>query len=224
MTNLSLFVMLIGTLLQKASRIRPILLGAAVLFLPISECAAQAEWQRTVKVIAPIEKGMVTRALTDSVVAMAEAQDMPLQRTPQSNTPTSLAEIREALSEEGLALTSANHVFITYRFTLKSSSLQRDVLDLHFIYRPAASQGEDIPILHLDLTQNRLYKELLVEKGPPSSVNEVAFHPFGEKIAFHNLQDTATVVQVGNRIIRDPEQAASEKKQIAGTIRELTYN
>jgi hypothetical protein len=177
-----------------------------------------------VKVIAPIQENTVTRALTDTVVGMAETQDLQLRRTPESDTAASLAPIRSALSEEGLALTSATDVFITYRFTLKGSRLQRRILDLHFIYRPSAEQGEDIPILYLDLTENDLYQRLIVEKGLPSSVNEVAFQPFEEAIAFHSLQETATVVQVGNQIIRDPKQAASETRQIAGTIRELTYD
>jgi len=216
--------MLSGTLLQKSGRVRFAVLGVAMLLVPVSECLAQAEWQRTVKVIAPIQENTVTRALTDTVVGMAETQDLQLRRTPESDTAASLAPIRSALSEEGLAPTSATDVFITYRFTLKGSRLQRRILDLHFIYRPSAEQGEDIPILYLDLTENDLYQQLIVEKGLPSSVNEVAFQPFEEAISFHSLQETATVVQVGNQIIRDPKQAASEKRQIAGTIRELTYD
>ena len=215
--------MLSHPLLKKIGRVRLVLV-VAMLLVPVSECVAQAEWQRTVKVIAPVEEGTVTRALTDSVVAMAETQDLQLRRTPQSNTTASLEGIKSALSEDGLALTSATDVFITYRFTLKGSRLQRDILDLHFIYRPSAEQGEDIPILYVDLTENDLYQRLIVEKGLPSSINEVAFHSFEEQVAFHNLLDSATVVQVGNDIIRDPEQAASEKRQIAGTIRELTYD
>ena len=217
--------MLFGSFFQKVGQVRLVLLGAALLLVPVSECAAQVEWQRTVKMIAPIEEGMVTRALTDSVVAMAEAQDLQQpQRTPKSNTSTSLVDIKEALSKEGLALTSATHVFITYRFALEGSSLKREIQDLHFIYRPTDRQGEDIPVLYVDLSENNLYQRLLLEKGTPSSVNEVVFHSFAEQIAFHSLRTEATVVQVGNRIIRDPEQAAAEKQQIAGTIRELTYN
>jgi len=198
-------------------------LGVLILFLPIQESAAQVRWQRTVKVIAPVQEGLVTRALTDSVVAMAEAQELQVRRRPESDTTVPLSEIKEALSKEGLALTSATHVFVTYRFVLRSSALERDIRDLHFIYRPAAEQGEDIPILYLDLTKDDLYQRLLVEKGLPSSVNEVAFHPFEERVAFHSLQDTAQVVQVGDEIIRDSERAATEKQQIMDTIRRLTY-
>ena len=200
------------------------LLGLLILFLPIQESTGQVRWQRTVKVIAPVQEGLVTRALTDSVVAMAEAGELQVRRRPESDTTVPLSEIQEALSKEGLALTSATHVFVTYRFVLRASALERDIRDLHFIYRPSAEQGEDISILYLDLTKNDLYKRLLEKKGLPSPVNEVAFRPFEERIAFHSLQDTAQVVQVGDEIIRDPERAAAEKQQIMETIRKLTYN
>lgn len=213
-----------GAFLGKLGRVRLIILGVAVLLAPVSESAAQAEWQRTVKVIAPIEDGLVTRALTDSVVEMAETQNMELRRTPQSDTTTTPEKIKAALSEEGLALTSATHAFITYRFTQKSGQLHRNILDLHFIYRPTGEQGEDIPILYLDLSEEDLYRQLLVKKGTPSPVNEVAFRPFEEQISLYSLRDTARVVQVGNQIIREPERAAAEKRQIMATIRKLTYN
>ena len=213
-----------GAFLGKLGRIRLIILGVAVLLAPVSESAAQAEWQRTVKVIAPVEDGLVTRALTDSVVEMAETQNMELRRTPQSDTTTTPEKIKAALSEEGLALTSATHAFITYRFTQKSGQLHRNILDLHFIYRPTGEQGEDIPILYLDLSEENLYRQLLVKKGTPSPVNEVAFRPFEEQISLYSLRDTARVVQVGNQIIREPERAAAEKRQIMATIRKLTYN
>ena len=213
-----------GAFLGKLGRVRLIILGVAVLLAPVSESAAQAEWQRTVKVIAPIEDGLVTRALTDSVVEMAETQNMELRRTPQSDTTTTPEKIKAALSEEGLALTSATHAFITYRFTQKSGQLHRNILDLHFIYRPTGEQGEDIPILYLDLSEEDLYRQLLVKKGTPSPVNEVAFRPFEEQISLYSLRDTARVVQVGNQIIREPERAAAEKRQFMATIRKLTYN
>jgi hypothetical protein len=210
--------------LKQLPYARLAVLSLAMLVLPISESAGQAQWQKTVKVIAPVEKGIVTRALTDSVLAMVEAQDKRFRRAPQSDTTVTLTAIEDVLSEEGLALTSATHVFITYRFTQKSGRLQRDILDLHFIYRPSAEQGEDIPILYLDLTKDGLYRKLLVEQGIPVRINEAAFRSFEEQIAFHNLQDTATVVQVGNRIIRDAAQAASTKKRIMKIVRKLTYD
>lgn len=216
--------MRLSPVLKQIASARLVALSLAMLVLPISESAGQAQWQRTVKVIVPVEEGMVTRALTDSVVAMAEAQDKRFRRRPKPDTTVTLSAIRTALSEEGLALTSPTHVFITYRFTQESGRLHRDILDLHFIYRPSAEQGEDIPILYLDLTEDNLYRQLLVKKGTPVRVNEATFRSFEEQIAFHNLQDTVRVVQVGNRIIRDAEQAASEKKRIMSTIRKLTYN
>ena len=149
-------------------------LSLVLLLVPTAESAGQAEWQRTVEVIVPVEEELVTRPLTDSIVAMIEAQALSPKRTPQSDTTATLEEIEASLSGEGLALTSATHVFITYRFTQNNGRLRRRILDLHFIYRPSAEQGEDIPILYLDLSKNNLHQRLLVEKGTPVRVNEVA--------------------------------------------------
>ncbi len=203
---------------------RLVLLAAAVLLLPVSEATGQAEWQRTIKVIAPVEDGEVTSALTDSVVAMAEGQDVRLRRSPDADTTASLGMIRSTLSREGLALSSATHAFITYRFTLRNSRLRRNIMDLHLIYRPAGQQGEDIPILYVNLSEETLYEQLLIEKGTPSPENEAIYRPFKEQIAFHGLLGTATIVQVGDQIIRDPERAATEEREIMATIRKLAYN
>ena len=198
-------------------------LSLVLLLVPTAESAGQAEWQRTVEVIVPVEEELVTRPLTDSIVAMIEAQTLSPKRTPQSDTTATLEEIEAALSGEGLALTSATHVFITYRFTQKSSRLRRDILDLHFIYRPSAEQGEDIPILYLDLSKNNLHQRLLVEKGTPVRINEAAFRSFEDQVRFSELQEEATVVRVGDRVLRDAEKAATAKRQILRTIQNLTY-
>ena len=198
-------------------------LSLVLLLVPTAESAGQAEWQRTVEVIVPVEEELVTRPLTDSIVAMIEAQALSPKRTPQSDTTATLEEIEAALSGEGLALTSATHVFVTYRFTQKSSRLRRDILDLHLIYRPSAEQGEDIPILYLDLSKNNLHQRLLVEKGTPVRINEAAFRSFEDQVRFSELQEEATVVRVGDRVLRDAEKAATAKRQILRTIQNLTY-
>ncbi|PSQ90761.1 MAG: hypothetical protein BRD43_01290 [Bacteroidetes bacterium QS_4_64_154] len=139
-------------------------LSLVLLLVPTAESAGQAEWQRTVEVIVPVEEELVTRPLTDSIVAMIEAQALSPKRTPQSDTTATLEEIEASLSGEGLALTSATHVFITYRFTQSNGRLRRRILDLHFIYRPSAEQGEDIPILYLDLSEDDLHQQLLTTR------------------------------------------------------------
>ena len=198
-------------------------LSLVLLLVPTAESAGQAEWQRTVEVIVPVEEELVTRPLTDSIVAMIEAQALSPKRTPQSDTTATLEEIEAALSGEGLALTSATHVFITYRFTQNNGRLRRRILDLHFIYRPSAEQGEDIPILYLDLSEDDLHQQLLAEKGTPVRVNEVAFRSFKEQLGFLELQDEATVVRIGDQIVRDAEEAAAAKRQVLRTLQTLTY-
>jgi hypothetical protein len=206
----------------KGACVRLVALSLAVLFGTASESLGQAEWKRTVQVIAPIKDGDVTQALLDSTVAVLKSQNVPVQRSPESDT-TSLQTIQQKISEEGLALTSATHTFITYRFHLSSGDFQREIFDLYFIYRPTAQQEEDIPILYLDLSRGALYEKLLVERGTTLPSNEATFLPFREQIGFRASRDMMTVVQVGDQIIRDPERAASKKKQLLETLRNLAY-
>lgn len=212
--------MFLGAIPERISFGRLGILVLAFLLVPTSDSAAQADWQRTVKVIAPIKEGTIMRALTDSLMAAAKAGKLPIQRAPESDT-TTLSNVQQALSEEGLALTSATHAFITYRYQLRKSDLRREILDLHFIYRP--NEGEDIPIFYVDLTKDGLYHKMLVEKGTPSPVNELVSIPFAEQISLHKLQDEVTVVKVGNRIIRDSVKASTLKERTLATVRKLAY-
>lgn len=212
--------MSLGAILDRIPFGRLVTLLLPTLLVPTADSAAQPDWQRTVEVIAPIEEGVITRALTDSVVAAAKAGELPIQRSPESDT-TTLSPVQEALSGEGLALNSATHVFITYRYQLRKSNLRREILDLYFIYRP--SEGEDIPILYVDLTKDNLYHNLLVEKGTPSPINEVVSTPFAEQIGFHKLRDDVTVTRVGGQIIRDENQSSAVKERILARVRTLTY-
>lgn len=198
-------------------------LSLALFLLPVRESAGQARWQQTVEVIVPVEEGSVMRALVDSVALMPKAQGLPLRRAPQSDTATSLDKIRTALESEGLALTSATHVFITYRFGQDSGQLQRSVLGLHYIYRSSAGNEEDVSILYVDLSEENQRQRLLREKGTPVAANEVAFRSFREQLSFSQLRSEATVVRVGNEIIRDAGEAAAAKQKIFSTIRNLIY-
>lgn len=193
-----------------------------VLVLSVAPSAAQDQWRQTAQVIAPVEEGTVTRALLDSVVSVVEREGFRISSSPQGAR-VSVSERRDSLSSKGLALSSATHVFITYRFSLSSSTLDQEIRDLYFIFRPAG-QEEDIPILHVDLQEGAMYEELLIERGTRLAANESAFVPFRRQLSFHNLRSRVTVVKVGDEIIRDPDRAAAEKERLLDITRELTYN
>jgi hypothetical protein len=196
-------------------------MGLLLLVLSASPSAGQDQWRQTVQTIVPVEEETVARALLDSVVSVVQNQDIPVQKAPRASS-TSFKAIKDTLSEEGLAASSATHMFITYRFSLSSSTFNEKILDLYYIFRPEG-QGEDIPILYLDLREGRLYENLLIERGTRLTSNEATFLPFKQQVGFNDLRDQLAVVRVGNRTIRDTARAAAEKKRILEVIRDLTY-
>lgn len=115
-------------------------------------------------------------------------------------------------------------MFITHRFALSSGTFNEEILGLYFIFRPEGQEGEDIPVLYLDLREEQLYEELLIERGTRLASNEATFLPFKQQVGFNNFRDQLTVVQVGDRSIRDRNRAAAEKERILKIIQDLTYN
>jgi hypothetical protein len=194
-----------------------------LLVLSASPSAGQDQWRQTVQAIVPVTEETVARALLDSVVSVVQNQDIPVQQAPQASS-TSFKAIKDTLSEEGLAASSATHMFITYRFSLSSSTFNEEILDLYYIFRPEGQEEEDIPILYLDLRKGQLYENLLIERGTRLTSNEATFLPFKQQVGFNNLRDQLAVVRVGSRTIRGTDRAAAEKERILKIIRDLTYN
>lgn len=183
---------------------------------------AQAAWRQTVQVVAPVETEKVTGILLDTLATAIEKQAMPVQKEPDGPVVTYSA-LQRQLSEDGLDVTSATHVFITYHFRMTSAGTRYKILDLHFIFRPPTADGTDIPILYVDLTDPDVYERFLVEGGTTLPYNEAAFLQFREKMSFHSLRDDVRVVQVGDHIIRDEKLAAAEKQRILTITTRFTY-
>ncbi len=183
---------------------------------------AQAAWRQTVQVIAPVETEEVTGILLDTLATALEKQDMPVRKEPNGPVTTYGTLLRQ-LAQDGLDVTSATHVFITYRFHMTSAGTRYKILDLHFIFRPPTADGTDIPILCVDLTDPEVYQRFLVEGGTTLPYNEAAFLQFREKMSFHSLRDAVRVVQVGDHIIRDEKLAVAEKQRILKITTRFTY-
>lgn len=186
-----------------------------------AELQAQTRWQQTVEVIVPIEDDGIMQTLVDSMTTVFENENAWIKRSPELDS-MQLAELEKQLSSDGLSMVSASHVFITYRYQLADSGLESQIVDLHFIYRPPGAQ-EDLSIFYVDLANSPLYEELMVEQGTTVPSNEMAFLRFEEQISFHRLAERATVVRLGDEIIRDEERAAAEKERILDVTSRLAH-
>lgn len=200
--------------------LRPLfgLLLAAIALAPAA--SAQTRWLQTVQVIAPVDEYRVTGALLDSLVHAAERGGVTVKREPE-DAARSFRALEDDLLREGYDFSSANRVFISYRLEATQRGFVSEIQDLHFIYRPEGYEDIDVPILYLDAREAPV-RRVLVSGGTRQLQNQAAFEPFYDQLLFHQLAD-ASVVSVGGRVVRDPQEARAEKERLLATIRRFLY-
>lgn len=198
------------------------ILGLVLMFaLTPADMVAQSRWQQTVQAITPVRVEHITGALLDSLIAVSSRSDVKMRRSPDDDTNHSIAELEDLLYDEGLDVTSANQMFVTYRYEADQRSFKTDILELYFIYRPVEYEDSDTPIAVIDATQP-VVRNMLVSNGTTLAANEAVFEPFWDQLRLHQLED-GTIVKVGNKIIRDEGQAAAEKAKILTIIQRFLY-
>jgi len=182
---------------------------------------AQSRWLQTVEIITPVSSDDVTAALLDSLVDVTDRRDVLIRRAPDDTSRHRVAVLADRLYDEGLDFSSANQVFVTYRFEANQRRFKADILSLYFIYRPEEFEDTDVPIAFFDAS-NPIIRNILVGKGTRLEMNEAVFEPFWDKLQFHQL-DQSLVTSVGGRIIRDDESAITERTRLVGIIRQFLY-
>jgi len=200
------------------------LLLAALLFVP--QQAQAQRWLQTTQVIAPIESESATRALLDTLVNVIERKDsLMVRRSPQNAEKMSVSALQERLLDEsGLGLSSSNQVFIDYRFAVNRDGFEEEITSLHFIFRPAGGNDEDINVMYINVKRDAWVEDVLNQKGTTLVTNEAALKPFREQLAFARVvRDTeAQIVEIGNRKVR--EGFEMKKRQLVDKITRLTYS
>jgi hypothetical protein len=161
--------------------------------------------------------------MLDSLTSVLERRGIEVRRSPGQDTTMTVTALRNQLIEkEGIGISSANHAFIDYRFSIESGrSFQQRVAHLHFVFRPGPSQA-DISVLSLD-AQAPWMQEFLREKGLTLPTNEAAFIPFRRHLGFAQVArpDETQVVEIGGRTVR--EGFEEEKEDLIRKVERLTY-
>ena len=183
---------------------------------------AQSRWLRTVEVVTPVSQEEITGALLDTLVTVVQKNDIPVKRSPEDEAETTLEALDNRILDEGLDYSSATHVFITYQYEATQLGLDTDILSMYFIFRPDQANENDIPILYLNTTHPSI-RNALISNGTQLRVNEAAFLPFWDQLMLNKLPNGSQIVAVGGEIIRDPEEAETEKVQLLNTIRKFMY-
>ncbi|MEM6785052.1 MAG: hypothetical protein AAF624_15130 [Bacteroidota bacterium] len=205
--------------LALVALVAPLLLAQAVL--------AQGNWRQTVEIIVPVERENeqnVTGVFLDSLIAYIETDDLQVRRDREDESTFTLSQIEDDLSYEGLFLSSANRVFITYKMEGNSRGFRSSIQEIFFIYRPDGEYADvDIPVLYLD-GNNATLKRLLNNSGTNLRYNEAAFKPFRDQIAMHQLAKTSDAVIVrygenGQYVIYEEAESERERVRLVNVIR-----
>lgn len=171
--------------------------------------------------ITPVRSGEITGALLDTLVQVAYRNELEFKRSIEHDTAVPILQLEDELLNEGLDVTSANQVFITYRYEANQRRFKSNILQLNFIYRPEEYDDADTPIMVIDAT-HPIIRNVLTSNGTTLDENEAVFEPFWDQLRLHQLDDSS-VVQVGNRVVREEEVALAEKERIVGIIRRFLY-
>jgi len=209
--------------LQRAGGIATLAL-ALLLFVGPQDANAQ-RWLQTTQVIAPVQSETPTRALLDTLINVIDRSDsLAIKRAPDDPSRTVVSQLEdELLNQEGIGLSSANYVFIDYRFEVNRDGFRERITDLFFIYRPPGTGEEDIPIMYLS-ARDSWVDDVLRNKGTTLVTNEAALKPFGDQIAFAKIvrERDARIVEIGDRTVRDGFEA--KKRNLVDKITRLSYS
>lgn len=168
------------------------------------------EWAQEIEIITTVRYEEPLHIFVDSLQnTLTQNPEVQVKRSRKDPTPVSFATLRDELHEDGIALTSATHAFIRYRFEMAATSgIVETIEEMYFIYR-GREDRVDLPILYLN-TREPVVSDLIQNKGVPSPVNLKAVTTFRKMLAFPHLntsQETA-MVEIAGRPVREdrPEQ------------------
>jgi len=207
---------------QSARRVLTLfLLGIGCLAMGASDATAQ-RWLQTSQLLTEIKQDSPTRALLDTLVQVIGRKDsVMIKRTASSKEEMSLSDLRDKLiNNQGIGLTSANFVFIDYRFEIENRGFEESVESMQFVYRPPGGTEEDIQMLYVDASEPWV-KNILHNKGTTLVTNEAALKTFSDQLAFARLVQDGKIVEIAGKTVR--EGFERKKRQLVQKIQRLTY-
>jgi len=207
---------------QSARRVLTLfLLGIGCLAMGAPDATAQ-RWLQTSQLLTEIKQDSPTRALLDTLVQVIGRKDsIMIKRTASSNEKMTLSDLRDKLiNNQGIGLTSANYVFIDYRFEIENRGFEESVESMQFVYRPPGGTEEDIQMLYIDASKPWV-KNILHNKGTTLVTNEAALKTFSDQLAFARLVQDGKIVEIAGQTVR--EGFEQKKRQLVQKIQRLTY-
>ena len=198
-------------------------LVSVCLFLFAPTSADAQRWLQTAQLIVPVEADSPPQALLDTLVQVMGRKDSAMvRRSADSSTPMSLKDLENKLiSDEGIGLRNANHVFLDYKFMIGNRGYEESIEAFQFLYRAGEGQ-EDIQMLYVEADKPWVQK-VLRNKGTTLRTNQAALKTFSDQLSFARMQDNdgAQVVEIAGKAVRTGYKA--KKKKLVEKITRLTY-
>jgi len=197
-----------------------LLLGGMAVMAP-SEAMAQ-RWLQTSQLITDVESNGPARALLDTLLQVVERSDsLRVRRSRDASETMTVSTLRDQLiNGPGIGLTSANKVFIDYRFEIDNQGFQESIQGFQFIFRPTSGDEEDVQMLYLD-TSEPWVRNILNNKGTTLTTNEAALKTFKDQLSFARTVRDAQIVEIAGEPVREGFEA--KKRSLVQKIQRLTY-
>ncbi|PQJ34258.1 hypothetical protein BSZ35_06295 [Salinibacter sp. 10B] len=192
-----------------------------VLALPFQEASAQRWLQTSQLFVNELESNSPPRVLLDTLTQVLKRSDsLKVSRKPDGEE-YEISELRDQLiNGPGIGLTSANGIFIDYRFEIRNRGFEESIESFRFIYRPTGGTGEDIEMLYVDASETWV-KNILRNKGTTLTTNQAALKTFSDQLSFARMAKSGQVVEIAGETVR--EGFETEKRQLVQKIQRLTY-
>lgn len=197
------------------------LLTFGVAALSPSDATAQ-RWLQTSQLIKNVRSDGPARALLDTLVQVVErTEGVQIRRTADAAETLTLSQLRdELINGPGLGLTSANKVFINYRFEIRNRGFEESIESFQFLFRPPSGNEEDIQMLYVDASESWV-KTILQNKGTSLTTNEAALQTFKDQLSFARTVRDAQITEIAGDPVREGFEA--KKRNLVQKIQRLTY-
>lgn len=190
----------------------------------VSNQVQAQRWLQTAQLIVPVEANSTTKALLDTLVQVAERSDsIKVRQSAESSAQLTVSELRTKLIDESaIGLSSANQVFIDYKFMVGNRGYEESFEAFQFLYRPSGQGQGDTKMLYIDAKQSWV-ERILKNKGTTLRTNQAALKTFSDQLAFARMQDNdgAQVVEIAGQAVRSGYER--KKQKLVEKITRLTY-
>jgi hypothetical protein len=197
------------------------LLTFGIIALSPPEATAQS-WLQTSQLIKNVRSDGPARVLLDTLMQVVERrEDIKVRRTADAEESLTLPQLRDQLiNGPGLGLTSANKVFINYRFEIRNRGFEESIESFQFLFRPPSGNEEDIQMLYVDVSKPWV-ESVLQNKGTNLVTNEAALQTFKDQLSFARTVQDAQITEIAGNPVREGFEA--KKRNLVQKIQRLTY-